>query len=145
MDLQMARKTFGEIREAALSPETGDKNLHKRLFELYGEIERSLPNQSAAANDATDAPGAADELTDIQAEIVALAANLNAELIHEVLYKLALWRWLAPELDQPFCDLQISDAVAYSAFRNLADILGERNVLTDQDRATEYSRLQGRG
>ena len=62
------------------------------------------------------------------------AATLPARCTRDLLYKLALWRWDAADLDQPVEDMNRADAVLYSVFMDLVKMLGARDVLKDFDK-----------
>ena len=54
--------------------------------------------------------------------------------MNDLLYKLALWRWDSADLDVAVEDMTRANAIAYSAFRDLAKMLGDNAVLKDFDR-----------
>ena len=133
MNVETALNELNEIRDSAQQgQDIGEDDRHKRLFELFVAIEKALPRQDGG-NPAIETK--ADALTQTQCDIIYAAARLEAHLIREVLFKLALWRWMAPELDQPVENMQPCDAIAYSAFRDLAKILGEESTLNEFDLA----------
>ena len=114
---------------ANASPDAREDHLEK-LFNVFRQIDEVL-GDCAGPDDLGDEKAAG--LIDAQTVVIRTAAALPARTYHDLLYKLALWRWDAPELDQPVDQMNRSDAIAYSAFRDLAEMLGVENVLKDFD------------
>lgn len=126
MSAASLRKDVPDLPATAVQPE-GDDHL-KKLFDLYRQIGEVL----AGCEDG-DAKTAG--LIEAQTVVIRTAAAVPVRTTRDVLYKLALWRWEAPELDKSTDEMSRGDAVAYSAFRDLAKALGEENVLKDFDKA----------
>ena len=112
--------------DAAPGPE-GDDHL-KKLFDLFRQIGDVLA-------DCEDGDARAAGLMEAQTVVVRTAAAVPARTMRDVLYKLALWRWDAPDLDKPTDEMCRGEAVAYSAFRDLVKALGENDLLKDFDKA----------
>ncbi len=131
MSISAIRSKTQEIERLAQSETGSVHDCLKLLLELFSEAEQVL--DQIDANDER-AFRLRDEVIETQAQILNKAAALKAPLIRDALYKLALWRWWsASEIDAKPDAMCPADAVVYSAFLDLAEILGERGVLTDQD------------
>lgn len=123
LDIQANAKGHADLRE----------DHHEKLFNVYRQID-SVLGDCAGTDEEDDekAPG----LIEAQTVVIRTACALPARSLRDLLYKLALWRWDAPELDQPVEKMNRSDAIAYSAFRDLAKMLNETLVLKDFDKAS---------
>ncbi len=100
----------------------------REYFETYRKLDTALgeitPHDEQAA----------DSILHAQALILAAAADTPASDFSGVMYKLALWRWENPDLDPDLSDISQTDSIAYSAFRDIADLLDEDEVLKSVDR-----------
>ena len=123
MDVVRINQAVDEIAGGAAAPGSGGD--HRALFSLYRSISDRLRTDGADI----------DGLIDAQTVVLRTAAALPALTAEALLYKLALWRWDAPDLSPDLDDMTPFDAVAYAAFRDLAAMLGAADVFTEQDRA----------
>ncbi|WP_428407046.1 hypothetical protein [Hyphococcus sp.] len=131
MDVVSLRKEITEIREQA-GPRAGmAEDHHERLFEVFREIDAAI----SRCSEGEDADDKAAGLIEAQGVVMRTAATLQARSMRDILYKLALWRWDAADIDQPVQDMNRADAIIYSAFLDLVKMLGERDVLKDFDKA----------
>ncbi|MGF1542975.1 MAG: hypothetical protein ACFB00_00430 [Parvularculaceae bacterium] len=96
---------------------------HARLFATYRNIETRIRKDDQTAS----------ALIAAQTFVMRNAASLPALTLEDLLYKLALWRWDAPDLDQPSDRMTRYDAVAYGAFRDFAAMMPTTPVLTEFD------------
>jgi hypothetical protein len=124
MDISRLQEEIDDIRAKATPMAEKRENLHQALFDVYRRIGKDLRPDDEKA----------DGLIAAQTTIMRTAATLKALSARELLFKLALWRWDAPDLDQPIDEMERHHAVAYSTFRDLAALLSENTVLTDYDR-----------
>ncbi len=132
MNCKLISRELDEIRTKTSPGVTPREGQHKRLFELFAELEKTIIKNGEHGFDG-NTETKADGLLEAQCVIMNAAASVDAHSIQDVLYKLALWRWFAPDLDHPADELEPLDAITYSAFRDLSHILKERSVLTDFD------------
>ncbi|MEX6632564.1 hypothetical protein [Hyphococcus lacteus] len=121
-----------ESIQAHAAPLTAERtDHHQQLFAVFKKIENAL-----AQNTNSDAPEETkriEGLIEAQTVVIRTAATLPARTAKDLMYKLALWRWDAPDLDKPVQDMHRADAIAYSAFRDLADMLSDNSTLKDID------------
>lgn len=121
--------------EESLSEPQGSS--HKELFEIFIEIEKWLGDTSSdPANSAAEAE--ADRMIEAQSKIMRAAAVKQASTPRDILFKLALWRWDKADVDIALEDGRRADAVAYSAFRDLAEMTDEPSVLLAPDDQDKY-------
>lgn len=121
--------------EDALSEPQG--NSHKELFELFVEIEKWLGDTSSdPACSAAEAE--ADRMIEAQSKIMRAAAVKQASTPRDILFKLALWRWDKADVDMALGDGRRADAVAYSAFLDLADMTDQQSVLIEAQDRNKY-------
>lgn len=133
MKIDRLRKQFCEISNS--HHDTPSDEYCAKLFALFVEAEDSL-DRRAETETGLDISPCAEQLLDLQSEILKFAATIECRLIKEVLFKLAIWRrWSSSEIEPPMSDMQLSDALAYSAYIDLVDILGERSLMTESDLA----------
>src|SRR3990167_3046694 len=90
----------------------------EELFNTFRACERNLDEYNRSSGGAED-DVRADWVIEMQTIIMAKAAATPAATLNDVLLKLAMWRWDAPDLDEEM-DAQRYDAMALSAFRDLA-------------------------
>ena len=127
----LTKEISNSWKEGALQPDAREDHLEK-LFAVFRQIDEVLADCTDAGEEA-DAKAAG--LIEAQTVVMRTAALLPARTARDLLYKLAIWRWDAADLDQPLSDMNRNDAVAYSAFRDLAKMLDAENVLKDFDKA----------
>ncbi len=119
------------------SPSEPQGNSHKELFDLFVEIEKWLGDASSdPASSAAEAE--ADRMIEAQSKIMCAAAVKKANTQRDILFKLALWRWDKADVDIALEDGRRADAVAYSAFRDLARLTDEASVLLAPDDEDKY-------
>lgn len=112
------------VRNGFAHAGNGDTHCHiEQLFRFYRNYEEA---RETSRDD--DPVG-----HDAQSVLMAQAASYHAHSVREVLYKLALWRWDSPDVEDPQ-SLARYDAVAYSAFRDLARLLGDKSVLKAEEK-----------
>lgn len=124
------RNEVAEIRAQILPPADLNDDHHEKLFDVFRQIDAAIAECGAGPDD----EARAESLIEAQTVIIRTAAALPARCMRDLLYKLAIWRWDAPELDQPTEEMGRADAIAYSAFLDLSKMLGERDVLKDFDK-----------
>jgi len=131
LDVSSLRKDIDDIQEHIRPHLAAQDDHHEKLFEVFRQIDSAIA-ECESGNEAED--GRAASLIEAQTVIIRTAAALPARCMRDLLYKLAIWRWDAPELDQPVEEMGRADAIAYSAFLDLSKMLGERDVLKDFDK-----------
>jgi hypothetical protein len=109
--------------------EAGAAEQLQYYFEVYCRLDKALGTVTGDSDEE-----AADSLLHAQSVVLAAAANLPSTDFAGVLYKLALWRWENPDLDPDLTTMSRSEAIAYSAFRDLAVLMDRNDVLKDIDR-----------
>ncbi len=129
MAVASLRQEISEIEAEAIRPDATETHLGK-LFELFRRIESVLAD--CAPDEEGDAKAAG--LIEAQSVVMRTAAAVPARSMQDLLYKLAFWRWDAPDLDKPTEDMSRSDAIVYSAFRDLVKTLDDKSVLKDFDK-----------
>ncbi|MEM9170268.1 MAG: hypothetical protein AAGC56_11515 [Pseudomonadota bacterium] len=77
----------------------------------------------------------ADTVLTVQSVLLRTAATLSARTHREVLFKLALWRWDAIDANADIDAMTRDQAVAFSAFEDLAALLNEPSVRTLSDKS----------
>jgi len=75
---------------------------------------------------------------DAERQIEERAASIRADNDRELLFKLALWRWSAPNLPDPLAAMTRRDALMCSLFRDLAERIGEKSVAMPMDLLTDF-------
>lgn len=128
MDLKYIHQELRKFNQLETSPGYEEDDLHRRLFELFVSLGGKIDAAEIANDDQVSGLKKARNL------IVRIITLLQARTKRDLLYKLALWRRTAPNLDKPFGELSDLDAIAYSAYRDLVDLTGEHGVLTEFDR-----------
>lgn len=118
-----------EIAESAIRRDAG----LEELFGVFQTAEDILAEYNRSSGGAED-DRRADRIIDMQSAIMAEAASIPAESASGVLLKLAMWRWDNGDLDLPADEITRGDAVALSAFRDLARILKTEAVLKPGER-----------
>lgn len=129
MDIQQLRR---EAEAAFAKWRPGGEPAEIRLEKLFGKF-RALDAELEAAGGEGD-EGRAERLIDAQTPIMRAASAIRADTMKGVLYKLALCRWDWSDLDQPSEELMRYEALALSAFIDLAAMLRMASVLKDSDR-----------
>lgn len=125
-------KTKIEPMEAALA--NAEKSHHlENLFRKWREIEIALDAHAVEETDSIHSQAECNRLIEAPSTLMNSAAMTTSTTFRDLLFKPALWRWDAPELDdQP----QRSDAIALSVFRGLVYLTGETGALTEIDKRT---------
>ncbi|MEM8799149.1 MAG: hypothetical protein AAGF15_03620 [Pseudomonadota bacterium] len=123
MDIAWLKREIEAIKSKGAPQPVLIENDHRTLFEMYRDIAFELETED----------GNAEGLESAQTALMQTSASRRAHTIHELLFKLALWRWDAPDLDIPMDQMTRYDAVAYSVFRDLAAMLCDTSVLTARD------------
>lgn len=130
MDVVSLRKEIYDIQEQSGAQADLREDHHEKLFDVFREIDAAIGRCREDAN----ADEKAASLIEAQGVVMRTAATLPARCTRDLLYKLALWRWDAADLDQPVEDMNRADAVLYSVFMDLVKMLGARDVLKDFDK-----------
>ncbi len=123
MDAVSLNENFQELTDLAVDAPEGEHSAHESLFAIYRDIESRL---TADDDDA-------DNLIATQSVVVRSAAMLPARTVRDVLFKLALWRWDAPNIDTPIDEMMPYEAAAFSALNDLVDLTAEAGVLKSGD------------
>ena len=127
MNVSCLRKEIEALQDSQRAGERDDH--HERLFQTFRKIDVELAECGAGAD------ARAANLIEAQTVVMRMAAALPARSMRDLVFKLALWRWDAPELERPIDEMTRADAVAYSTFRDLARLLSDTSVLKDFDKA----------
>lgn len=130
MPVASLQRAVSEIEVEAAERSDAQEDHLEKLFNLFRQIDEVLADCSGEQGDAKAAG-----LIEAQTVIIRTAAVIQARCKRDLLYKLALWRWDAPDLDKPLEEMSRSDAILYSAFCDLAKTLGDETVLKDFDKA----------
>lgn len=133
MDVVSLRKEISDIQEKVQPHLNMREDHHERLFDVFRQIDEAI---SACSKDDPASDDKAAGLIEAQTVVMRTAASLPARCMRDLLYKLALWRWDAADLDQPVEEMNRSDAIVYSAFLDLVKMLGERDVMKGFDKTS---------
>lgn len=125
------RRAFDTANTQPVINTGGDQQLES-LFRMYRAADAALECYGRAGHSAADS-ACYDRVIDTQSAIMRRAVAVKASSIKGVLYKLAMWRRDAPDLNVPLDELMRYDAIAVSAFRDLASLLGEEDILIQDD------------
>ena len=120
--------THPKNRTAQIKCDDEDKEPIRILFLRFLEVERSciaVQKQSQSLDDSDSIVTSAK-----MSEILQCAINIMANLIREVLVKLALWRqWMNTNEVPENCKVHLAEELVSSALRDLSEILGEQPLL----------------
>ncbi len=105
------------------------------FFKLWLTLER----RNALARETFDA---VDDAVPAQTNLMELVASVESKSLEDVAYKLALWRWDAPDLDDPSAGMSRCELVAYSAFRDLVNLTGLESLMKPEDIESRFYRDQ---
>lgn len=133
MNIKELQNAVVELRVENHGPGGRMETQLEELFGLFLDAEEILKDYNQSSGGAED-DKRADWVIEIESEIMAKAAKIPSDTVKGALYKLAMWRWDAADIDVPEGDMLRSNAVAYSAFRDLARLLKEERVLSPRDR-----------
>lgn len=133
MDIANLRKEITEIQKEALPQANLREDHHEKLFDVFREIDSEI-GRCKPENESEDG-SRLNSLIEAQTIVLRTASSLPARCLRDLLYKLAMWRWDAADLDQPMEDMNRADAMAYSAFLDIVKMLGEQDVLKGFDKA----------
>ena len=128
MDYEDFIRQVEQLLKEQQSYEFTDDNFLQRAFEVFRQIEAVM---SAENDNGSVSEFESDALIDAQFDLIQATRLVKAKSINDILYKLALWRWSIGDLST---ELQPCDAVAYSAFLDLTEILGETSVLKQNEK-----------
>lgn len=134
------KKEAGAAAPTYVSADDSALDHLKRMFRTWRDIEAKI-----AANEADVEEGAIEKADDdayrmAQKALMDTAAAIRGSSLEDILYKLALWRWEAGDLGASLDEMKRGDAMVYSAFRDLAELTGESDVVTERDRRTDFLR-----
>ncbi len=113
----------GRLQNAECIAAAGAASRLEALFREYATLEERIVAD----------PAIADGLVSAQSLVMRTAAGAPARTPRDLLFKLALWRWDAPDLQTPIETLPRYNAVAVSAFRDLTAMVGEPSVSRPDD------------
>jgi hypothetical protein len=136
VDVSSLRKEIVELQEKIRPQLSLDEDHHERLFEVFRKIANAR-DEGNSGGKAGGEDGMTASLVEAGTVVSRIAAALPARCMRDLLYKLAIWRWDTPNLEQPVEDVKHADAIAYSAFLDLSKMLGARDVLKDFDKASQ--------
>ncbi len=136
MDVSSLRKEIVELQEKIRPQLSLDGDHHERLFDVFRKI-ATARDEGNSGGKAGGEDGMTASLVEAGTVVSRTAAALPARCMRDLLYKLAIWRWDTPNLEQPVEDVKHADAIAYSAFLDLSKMLGARDVLKDFDKASQ--------
>lgn len=74
-----------------------------------------------------------DELQSLTEELLLLVRRCSAQSVEDILVKLAIWRALSPECDQPVSQMEPATAYLYCVFEDVADLTGNHSVFNAYD------------
>ncbi len=120
----------------------GDGERSKQLEQLFREW-RKMELELAEVGEKDDADASleeSDNKLEAQTVLMNTAAIIRGTTYRDLLFKLAFWRWDAPELESSLDQMKRYDALAYSAFRDLVELTGETVVMTNLDEKTRLLR-----
>lgn len=106
----------------------------EQLFYTYSGLTKKL-EECASCCSCEGSDERADELLAEQSEVIRQAVSAPTNIIREILFKITLWRWDAPDLEA-LNNLDRHNALAYSVFRDLVNLTGASNALTEDDERT---------
>lgn len=126
-------KELIQLDDLANQKNKDHKSCLKNLFEIFVKIEKALELAEESSN-SKELEEISGRLIDAQSHALQIASKVRASSAKDLLYKLALWRWDAPEINGEYTDLKRYEAVMYSTFLDLAIIVGDDDVLKRMDR-----------
>ncbi len=103
------------------------------IFDLWTHLERRNQDFIKLPHTQAEVEIHNNNLFEAQERLMSTATTIRSKNDDHIAYKIALWRWDAPELDQRDGFIQRSDKVAYSAFKDLVRITGLHKLLRKQD------------
>jgi len=129
-ELETQFKTIGQVSHASDS--------FRILFDLYAQAEAT--QHLNLDIQAEDIEGQFDTLGQTQDILIELSASLTAKTMDDILFKMAMWRRHAAQIDPFDSDMTSDERLGYSVFRDLAQICQYDEVLTEQDKQYLTSR-----
>ena len=108
-------------------------------LESFFKIWLTLERRNSAAREDIDP---VEDATPAQTNLMELVASIEAKSLEDLAYKLALWRWDAPDLDDPSAAMSRCELVAYSAFRDLVNLTGLELLMKPEDIESHFYREQ---
>lgn len=132
MDFENLRREFDEIKVGFRAPAPTIEDRLRDLFRVFKTSEETLADLLRASKGPED-DRRSDCIVEMQSIIIEKAAALPADSPAGVLFKLAMWRWDCAEIDARNADLTRQEAIAFSAFLDLARILDAEFVLKASD------------
>jgi hypothetical protein len=127
MSVKKTGQIISDITRRLSLPWDEQEHPHRQLFQLYVSTANMLAHHHKASP-FQDNPSRI-QLLELQDDIMRQASAIPAASNNELLFKLAIWRWGRSEQ----CLSKPSEAVVYSAFRDLADRLTDYSVLNQSD------------
>lgn len=112
-------------------------------FREWLELEQAIQRAALAAGDAQtgDACELLDASLDAQTAIMTRLAGTPGQSMHDVVYKLALWRRDCIETRESYAPLTRADKLVLSALHDLVALTGQTSVLPKRDLGFDYSQL----
>lgn len=140
----MKKAVRGDV-DAPMQPEIflGDGDKSNQLEILFKQWQRMQDKLSENAASSEPDAQACDHALAAQTVLMRTAAVIPGANYRELLFKLALWRWDAPELATSVDQMERHEALVYSVFRDLVELTGETMVMTELDRKTKLLRDPG--
>ncbi len=135
--------TGGPERALPSDHEAREKDTSEHLEEMFSDwrrLEKRLSELGAHDEMSVQEKQECDQIIQAQSLLMNTAALLNGSTYRDLLFKLAFWRWDAPELGKSLGEMTRYEALVYSAFRDLVRMTSNENVATDLDRRTNYLR-----
>ncbi|MEQ8935103.1 MAG: hypothetical protein RIE56_04860 [Amphiplicatus sp.] len=108
-------------------------------FESFFKLWLTLERRNCLAREEFEA---VDDATPAQTNLMELVASVEAKSLEDIAYKLALWRWDAPDLDDSSVGMSRCELVAYSAFRDLINMTGLESLMKPEDIESRFYRDQ---
>ena len=108
------------------------------LFKLYTQSETvQLSNLDGKS---TEVEALAKKLEQTQDNLIELSSQLPAKSMDDILFKMALWRRHAAQIDPFDATMTGDEKLGYSVFRDLAFMCQRDDVFTNQDKQYLSSR-----
>ena len=114
------------LKEILKSSCNDDHNKLKELFFLFMNAHELMEELHKLGQDKRS-EAELDQLLSFQVGAIKKAMSIRSYELTDVLIKLAFWREIAPEIDLPLADMQPFDAIAFSAYIDLMEIVEQSN------------------
>ncbi|MEE2691062.1 MAG: hypothetical protein VX640_05935 [Pseudomonadota bacterium] len=131
----MQTKPNGRLFTSPQNTEPVQTSQFESFFKIWLMLERQGELTEEAAEESEGAIPA-------QTNLMELVASVESKSMEDLAYKLALWRWDAPDIDATGTCMSRGDLVAYSAFRDLVKLTGLELLMRPEDIETGFYRDQ---